>query len=76
MFLITLEWTSVLWVLPLSIVLLIGSTASTPYGFPRIGPSRLWTLVTWKKPARFDLPRYAQIGYDKVCLISDHLIPR
>ncbi|EAW11043.1 cytochrome P450 [Aspergillus clavatus NRRL 1] len=66
MFLTTVEWTSVLLGLSLSILLLIGSTASTPYGFPRIGPSRLWTLVTWKKPARFDLPRYAQIGYEKV----------
>lgn len=39
---------------------------STHLGFTRLGKSRLWTFFSWQKSTRFDLPRYAKIGYEKV----------
>ncbi|KAF7621828.1 hypothetical protein AFLA_008380 [Aspergillus flavus NRRL3357] len=62
MSLLSSAWAAVTVGLCVAIALLSGRSA---HGFPRMGKSRLWTWITWQKPTRFDLPRYAKAGYEQ-----------
>ncbi|KAK6815025.1 Cytochrome P450 monooxygenase aclB [Aspergillus parasiticus] len=62
MSLLNSAWAAVTVGLCVAIALLSGRSA---HGFPRMGKSRLWTWITWQKPTRFDLPRYAKAGYEQ-----------
>lgn len=74
MSLLSSAWAAVTVGLCVAIALLSGRSAQ---GFPRMGKSRLWTWLTWQKPTRFDLPRYAKAGYEQVsdfdvcCVVLD-----
>lgn len=66
MSLLSSAWTAVTVGLCVAIALLSGALGRSAHGFPRMGKSRLWTWITWQKPTRFDLPRYAKAGYEQV----------
>ncbi|EZF35100.1 hypothetical protein H101_01365 [Trichophyton interdigitale H6] len=57
--------TALLFGLFVSVAVLLRGKKSTHLGFTRLGKSRLWTFFSWQKSTRFDLPRYAKIGYEK-----------
>lgn len=61
------DWVTVLLASIFGLVLVSVIFQNGP-AFPRVGKSRLRTLLLWQKPTRFDMPRYVKEGYEQVCI--------